>query len=62
VLFVRIDLREGNDASYCQEIGRVVHEALVSVGVPGNDRFQLISVYDPDRFLFDPSYLDFAQR
>jgi 4-oxalocrotonate tautomerase len=54
---VRIDIRKGKDAAYRQEIGRVVYEALVSVGVPKDDRFQLIREYDEDSFLFDPDYI-----
>jgi 4-oxalocrotonate tautomerase len=45
---VRIDVRKGKDAAYRQEIGRVVYEALVGVGVPKDDRFQVISKYDAD--------------
>lgn len=55
---VRIDLRKGKDATYRQKIGRVVYDALVSVGVPKNDRFQLITEHEADGFLFDPDYLD----
>jgi 4-oxalocrotonate tautomerase len=51
---VRIDLRKGKDATYRQEIGRVVYDALVSVGVPKNDRFQVIGEKEADSFLFDP--------
>jgi 4-oxalocrotonate tautomerase len=47
---VRIDLRKGKDAAYRQHIGRVVHEALLSVGVPENDRFQIIGEHDPGIF------------
>jgi 4-oxalocrotonate tautomerase len=54
---VRIDVRKGKDAAYRQEIGRVVYEALVGVGVPKDDRFQVISEYDTDSLLFDPDYL-----
>src|SRR6516164_6749977 len=54
---VRIDLRKGKDAAYRQEIGRVVYEALIGVGVPKNDRFQVIGQYDAESFLFDPDYL-----
>jgi phenylpyruvate tautomerase PptA (4-oxalocrotonate tautomerase family) len=54
---VRIDLRKGKDAAYRQQIGRVVYEAMVSVGVPANDRFQVIGEHDADNFLFDPTYL-----
>jgi 4-oxalocrotonate tautomerase len=55
--FARIDLRKGKDSAYRQEIGRVVYEALVSVGVPPKDRFQVINEYDADNFLFDADYL-----
>ncbi len=35
-----------------------MHESLVSVGVPKDDRFQLIAEYDTENFVFDPNYLD----
>jgi 4-oxalocrotonate tautomerase len=54
---VRIDLRKGKDAAYRQQVGRVVHDAMVGVGVPTNDRFQVVSEYDADDLLFDPDYL-----
>jgi len=54
---VHIDLRKGKDAGYRQEIGRVVHEALVSVGVPKDDRFQVISEHEPENLQFDSDYL-----
>ena len=38
--FARIDLRKGKDAAYRREIGRVVYEALVSVGVPQRTAFR----------------------
>src|SRR5271154_4414959 len=55
--FARIDLRKGKDAAYRREIGRVVYEALVSVGVPPKDRFQVVNEHDADNFLFDADYL-----
>jgi phenylpyruvate tautomerase PptA (4-oxalocrotonate tautomerase family) len=54
---VRIDLRKGKDAAYRQQIARVVYEAMVSVGVPANDQFEIIGEHDADDFLFDPTYL-----
>ena len=54
---VRIDLRKAKEAAYRQEIGRVVYEALVGVGVPKNDRFQVISEHEAENFLFDPDYI-----
>jgi phenylpyruvate tautomerase PptA (4-oxalocrotonate tautomerase family) len=54
---VRIDLREGKPAHYRRDIGRAVYEALLSVGVPANDRFQVINEHEADDFLFDADYL-----
>ena len=54
---VRIDLHKGKDAAYRQDIGRVVYEALVRVGVPQNDRFQVVGEYEADDFLYEPDYL-----
>jgi phenylpyruvate tautomerase PptA (4-oxalocrotonate tautomerase family) len=53
----RIDLRKGKDAAYRREIGRVVYEAMIGVGVPQNDRFQVIHEHETDDFLFDADYL-----
>jgi 4-oxalocrotonate tautomerase len=54
---VRIDILKGKDAGYRHAIGRVVYDALVSVGVPKNDRFQVVGEHDAENFLFDPDYL-----
>jgi phenylpyruvate tautomerase PptA (4-oxalocrotonate tautomerase family) len=54
---VRIDVRKGRDAAYRQKIGRIVYDALVSVGVPEKDRFQIIAEHEADGFQFDPEYL-----
>ena len=34
-----------------------MHEALVSVGVPKDDRFQVISEHELPNLVFDPTYL-----
>jgi phenylpyruvate tautomerase PptA (4-oxalocrotonate tautomerase family) len=54
---VRIDLRKGKDATYREELGLIIHEALTSVGVPKDDRFQVISEHEPPNLVFDPTYL-----
>jgi phenylpyruvate tautomerase PptA (4-oxalocrotonate tautomerase family) len=54
---VRIDLRMGKDAAYRRRVGRIVYEAVLGVGVPANDRFQIVAEHDADDFLFDPTYL-----
>ena len=53
----RIDLRKGKDAAYRREIGRVVYDAMIGVGVPQKDRFQVIHEHDADDFFFDAEYL-----
>ena len=54
---VRIDIRKGKDNTYRQAIGQAVYEALIGVGVPANDRFQVVAEHDAGNFLFDPNYL-----
>jgi phenylpyruvate tautomerase PptA (4-oxalocrotonate tautomerase family) len=54
---VRIDIRKGKDADYRHAIGRAVYNALVSVGVPEGDRFQVVGEHNDGNFLFDPDYL-----
>jgi phenylpyruvate tautomerase PptA (4-oxalocrotonate tautomerase family) len=54
---VRIDLRKGKDAAFRRDVGNVVYEAMLSVGVPKDDRFQVIGEHDAGNFLFDPNYL-----
>jgi 4-oxalocrotonate tautomerase len=41
---VRIDLRKGKDATYRQEIGRVIYEAMVGVGVARTDDLVIIQI------------------
>ena len=55
---VRIDLRKGKRTAYRETISRIVHESLVSVGVPKDDRFQVIAEHDAENFVFDPNYFD----
>ena len=54
---VRIDLSKGKPAAYREAVSRVVHEALVGVGVPKDDRFQVIAEHDAENFVFDRNYL-----
>jgi phenylpyruvate tautomerase PptA (4-oxalocrotonate tautomerase family) len=54
---VRIDLLKGKSAEYRQNVGLVVYDALVSVGVPVNDRFQVIQEHDFNDLIFDDTYL-----
>ena len=54
---VRIDLRRGKDATYRQQVARAIYDAMLSVGVPANDRFEVINEHDADNFQYDPDYL-----
>ena len=54
---VRIDLRKGKDAAYRQQIARAVYDAMLSVGVPVKDRFEVVNEHDADNFQYDPDYL-----
>jgi 4-oxalocrotonate tautomerase len=54
---VRIDLREGKPHDYRAAVGDVVYDALVNIGVPVNDRFQIITEHPRDGLVFDTSYL-----
>jgi phenylpyruvate tautomerase PptA (4-oxalocrotonate tautomerase family) len=55
---VRIDLRRGKQAAYRAAVSRIVHEALVSVGVPKDDLFHVFNEHDSENFVFDMNYLD----
>jgi phenylpyruvate tautomerase PptA (4-oxalocrotonate tautomerase family) len=53
----RIDLAEGKTADYRRTIGEVVDDALVEVlKAPKNDRFQVITEYPTQDFIFDPGF------
>lgn len=54
---VRIDLRKGTTSKHRKDIGDVVYSALVSVGVPLHDRFQIFNEHEAENFQFDPGYL-----
>jgi 4-oxalocrotonate tautomerase len=53
----RIDLAKGKSQTYRQAIGEAVYQALLSIGVPKDDRFQIITEHDPANFIFARSYL-----
>src|SRR5690348_8650712 len=57
--FVRIDLNEGQPASYVRAISEAVQRALVEhFNVPVRDRFQIINEHKPEHLIYDPHYLD----
>ncbi len=57
----RIDLRKGKTPEYRRRIGQAVYDAMRSVGVPENDRFQVIREHDADGLVYDPNYLGIAR-
>lgn len=55
---VRIDLREGTAPAYRRAVADAVHQALVeTMGVPSEDRFQVINEHPPEGLIYDPAYL-----
>jgi phenylpyruvate tautomerase PptA (4-oxalocrotonate tautomerase family) len=56
---VRIALQAGTPSATQRAIADGVHQALIeTLGIPAADRFQLISEYRAEQFLYDPSYLN----
>lgn len=54
----RIDLAAGKPAAYRTTIGDVVYEAmLATLGVPADDRFQVIAEHAECDLVVDPTYL-----
>jgi NADPH-dependent 2,4-dienoyl-CoA reductase/sulfur reductase-like enzyme len=53
----RIDLRKGKPAEYRRRVGQVVYEAMLNVGVPPDDRFQVLTEHDPDGLVYAPGYV-----
>jgi 4-oxalocrotonate tautomerase len=55
---VRIDLMEGKTREYREQVGRIVYDAMLeALGVPKNDRFQIITEHSRAGLQFDRSYL-----
>lgn len=56
--FVRIDLREGTTPAYRRAIADAIHQALVeTIGIPPDDRFQVIAEHPADGMIVDENYL-----
>jgi phenylpyruvate tautomerase PptA (4-oxalocrotonate tautomerase family) len=55
---VRISLREGKDAAYRRAVADSVHDAMVAtIGIPKDDRFQVVTEHAADGLIYDPDYL-----
>jgi phenylpyruvate tautomerase PptA (4-oxalocrotonate tautomerase family) len=56
--FVRIDLAEGKPAEYRKAVGEIVYQAMrETIGVPENDKFQVITEHPPGGLNLAASYL-----
>jgi 4-oxalocrotonate tautomerase len=56
--FVRVDLLQGKTVEYRKAIGDGVHRAMVeALGIPADDRFQVITEHRQERLIYDPQYL-----
>ena len=53
----RIELARGKSPEHVKAIGQAVYDAMLAIGVPQNDRFQVITEHDPARLVFDRTYL-----
>ena len=55
---VRIDVLEGYSPARRDQLGEAVHEALVeAIGIPKQDRFQVITSREAGSLVYDPEYL-----
>ncbi|HEY6241532.1 MAG TPA: tautomerase family protein [Burkholderiales bacterium] len=55
---VRISLMKGKPAGFGEKVGRAVYESMVeAIGVPNNDRFQVITEHDKAGLVYNPDYL-----
>lgn len=55
---VRISLLQGASVEYRKKIGDGVHRAMVeALGIPSDDRFQVITEHPKDGLVYDPQYL-----
>ncbi|MDB5818799.1 MAG: tautomerase family protein [Rhizobacter sp.] len=55
--FVRIDLPAGKTPEHRRRIGDIVYDALLTINVPTDDRFQVITEHAPGDLILDPAYL-----
>jgi 4-oxalocrotonate tautomerase len=58
----QIILRSGKPAAYRRAIADGIQRAMTaSIGVPSDERFQVITETDKDNFIFDPSFRNIAR-
>jgi phenylpyruvate tautomerase PptA (4-oxalocrotonate tautomerase family) len=54
---VRISLLEGKSEAYKKALADGVHQALLEIDVPAQDRFQVVTEHPAGGLIYDPSYL-----
>ena len=54
---VRIDLAQGKSTEYRHTVGRVIYDALTTMGAPANDRFQVITEHKLENLVITADYL-----
>ena len=56
--FVRISLRSGTSSEYRKALADGVHRAMLeTIGIPPDDRFQVVSEYPPEGLFYPQQYL-----
>jgi 4-oxalocrotonate tautomerase len=59
---VRIALRKGSKPEFRRAISDSIHRAMVeTIGIPEQDKFQIITEHDAEGLIYDPSYLGIAR-
>ena len=59
---VRIALRKGTKPEFRRALSDSIHRAMVeTIGIPEQDKFQIITEHDADSLIYDPSYLGISR-
>ncbi len=59
---VRIALRKGTTAEHRRALSESIHRAMVeTIGIPEQDRFQILTEHDETGLIYDPGYLGIAR-
>jgi phenylpyruvate tautomerase PptA (4-oxalocrotonate tautomerase family) len=59
---VRIALRKGTTPEFRSAVSESIHRAMVeTIGIPEQDRFQILTEHDEQSLRYDPSYLGISR-
>jgi phenylpyruvate tautomerase PptA (4-oxalocrotonate tautomerase family) len=59
---VRIALRKGTKPEFRRALSDSIHRAMVeTIGIPEQDKFQIVTEHDADGLIYDPAYLGIAR-